>query len=62
MIDDARVALVAGAVQRGAQVIDRCNLTILFEPGQEKVLTHDMLVEGLNVYDALYAWCQKYGS
>jgi len=28
-------ALVRGARARGARVIDRCNLTILFEPGQE---------------------------
>src|SRR5260221_10255006 len=27
--------LVRGARSRGAQVIDRCNLTVLFEPGQE---------------------------
>jgi radical SAM/Cys-rich protein len=27
--------LVRGARGRGAQVIDRCNLTVLFEPGQE---------------------------
>ena len=27
--------LVRGARKRGAKVIDRCNLTILFEPGQE---------------------------
>jgi len=28
-------ALVAGARSRGIAVIDRCNLTVLFEPGQE---------------------------
>jgi radical SAM/Cys-rich protein len=28
-------ALVAGAQAMGARVIDRCNLTVLFEPGQE---------------------------
>jgi radical SAM/Cys-rich protein len=27
--------LVAGALALGARVIDRCNLTVLFEPGQE---------------------------
>ena len=27
--------LVRGARERGAKVIDRCNLTVLFEPGQE---------------------------
>src|SRR6185295_9810565 len=27
--------LVRGARARGAKVMDRCNLTILFEPGQE---------------------------
>ncbi|WP_444930086.1 arsenosugar biosynthesis radical SAM (seleno)protein ArsS [Microbulbifer sp. SSSA002] len=28
-------ALVSGARERGVHVIDRCNLTVLFEPGQE---------------------------
>ncbi len=27
--------LVAQASKRGVQVIDRCNLTVLLEPGQE---------------------------
>ncbi len=49
--------LVAGAVERGAQVIDRCNLTVLGEPGQAHTAAflarHDVrVVASLPCYSA----------
>ena len=32
-------SIVSAARKRGIQVIDRCNLTVLFEPGQENTAT-----------------------
>jgi radical SAM/Cys-rich protein len=49
--------LVVGTREQGAHVIDRCNLTILFEPGQEDLATflaaHDVeIIASLPCYSA----------